>query len=218
VLQQARFGPAIDRPGNERVNHKDDMDAHKLQAKIFLDGGEAPALEPLVPVFHDWIKHHRLNELLVDVANYAHVPKGPGVGIVGHEADYFVDLSEDRPGLLYSRKRQPPPPEERIQDTFRHALHAARMLEQEKALAGKLRFRTNELLFRINDRLLAPATASTFHQIRPELEGFCDRMAGAGSYELEFLDSPRQLFSVRIRLKTDASLPALLERAGGPPA
>jgi hypothetical protein len=194
------------------------MDTHKLQAKIFLDSRETPPLEPLVPVFHDWIKHHRLNELLVDVANYAHVPKGPGVGIVGHEADYFVDLSEDRPGLLYSRKRQAPPPEERIEDTFRHALNAARMLEEEQALGGKLRFRTNELLFRINDRLLAPATESTFREIRPELEEFCDRLVGAGNYELEFVQSPRQVFSVRIRLKTHASLPALLERAGGPPA
>jgi hypothetical protein len=194
------------------------MDAYKLQAKIFLDGGEAPDLEPLVPVFHDWIKHHRLNELLVDVANYAHVPKGPGVGIVGHEADYFVDLGENRPGLLYSRKRQAPPPEERIEDTFRHALHAAQMLEQEKALAGKLRFRTNEMLFRIHDRLLAPATESTFREVRPELESFCDRLGGAGNYELEFLNAPRQLFSVRIRLKAEASLPALLEWAGGPPA
>ncbi len=217
MLQQARFGAENGGTGLEGVK-TDKMDAHKLQAKIFLDGAETPALEPLVPVFHDWIKHHRLNELLVDVANYAHVPKGPGIGIVGHEADYFVDLSEDRPGLLYSRKRQAPAPQDRVQNTFRHALYAAQMLEQEKALAGKLRFRTNELLFRINDRLLAPATESTFREIRPELEGFCDRLTGAGNYNLEFIDAPRQLFSVRILLKTGASLPELLERAGGPPA
>jgi hypothetical protein len=194
------------------------MNAHKLQAKIFLDGSEPPALEPLVPVFHDWIKHHRLNEILVDVANYAHVPNGSGVGIIGHEANYFVDLSEGRPGLLYSRKRQPPPPQERLSDTFRHAFHAAILLEQEEALGRTLRFRTDELLFRINDRLLAPSSQATFEGVRSELEEFCTQLAGAGKYRLEFLSSPRELFTVRIRLQTDVSLPRLLERLGGPPA
>src|SRR5690349_17419664 len=130
------------------------MNAEKLQAKIFLESGSSGlTLEPLVPVFHGWIKNHRLNEVLVDVANYAHVPNGPGVGIIGHEANYFVDLTGSAPGLLYSRKRQAPPPDQRLEDAFRHAFHAAKMLEQEKALGGKLRFRTNEFLFRIHDRL-----------------------------------------------------------------
>jgi len=193
------------------------MDAHKLQAKIFLQDQQAPVLDPLVPVFHEWIKNHRLNEILVDVANYAHVPNGSGVGVIGHEANYFVDLTGNRPGLLYSRKRQAPVAAERVQDTFRHALHAAHLLEQEKALGGKLRFRTDEMLFRINDRLLAPATESTFREVEPELQSFCERLAGPGNCHLEFLPSRRELFSVNIRLKTDASLPALLERAGGPP-
>ncbi|MGE0407026.1 MAG: hypothetical protein AB7O65_12070 [Candidatus Korobacteraceae bacterium] len=194
------------------------MDAHRLQAKIFLEGAATPALDPLVPVFHGWIKHHRLNELLVDVANYSHVPQGPGVGVVGHEADYFLDLSDDRPGLLYSRKREAPAPEQRLADTFRRAFHAALLLQQEPSLNGTLRFRTNELLFRINDRLLAPATKKTFDSVRPELELFCAKVFGPAGYELELQDSPRQLFTVRIRAKSDVSLPTLLERSGGPPA
>jgi hypothetical protein len=193
------------------------MDAYKLQAKIFLEEGEAPALEPLVPVFHAWIKNHRLNETLVDVANYAHVPNGSGVGIIGHQANYFVDFTGNRPGLLYSRKRLAPPAGERVQDTFRHALHAAQLLQEEKALSGRMRFRTNEMLFRINDRLLAPPTESTFREVEPELRNFCERIAGKDNYQLEFVNSPRQLFSIRILLQTDASLPALLERAGGRP-
>ena len=57
------------------------MDAYKLQLKIFLtpDSAQKVALEAFIPVFHRWIKEHVLPEMVIDVANYAHVPKGPGV-------------------------------------------------------------------------------------------------------------------------------------------
>lgn len=193
------------------------MEADKLQVKVFVDAG-APAPEALIPVFHDWIKHHRLpGEMLVDVANYAHVPKGPGVGIVGHGSDYFFDASEGRPGLLYSRKRQAPPPGERLADTFRRAINAALLLEKEAAFAGKLRFRSDELLFRINDRLAAPNTEATFAAMRPALDALCGTLFGP-SYKLSPASRPRQLFAVKIATDGKLGLPALLERLGGPPA
>jgi hypothetical protein len=185
------------------------MQAHKLQVKLFLEG-DKPALEPFIPVFHDWIKHRRIPELLIDVANYAHVPKGPGVALIGHEGDYYIDDTDGRAGLLYSRKREPPPPEERLPDVFRRALTAALLLEKEPALA--LRFRTDELLFRINDRLLAPASEATFAEVRPALDAFCARLFGGSGYKLALAGTPRQLFSVRITSESKSDLAALLGR------
>lgn len=190
------------------------MTPHKLQVKIFADGGR-PDLEAFIPVFHEWIKNHRLPELLIDVANYAHVPRGPGVALIGHGSDYYVDDAEGRPGLLYSRKREAPAPEARLADAFRRAIHAASLLEQEPALAGKLRFRTDELLFRVNDRLLAPATEATFAALRPELDAFCEKLLG--DYKLALAGTPRELFTVRITTGAKLPLAALLERLGGAP-
>jgi hypothetical protein len=193
------------------------MDAQKLQVKVFADG-TPPALEAFIPVFHEWIKHRRLgSELLVDVANYAHVPKGPGVGIVGHASDYFLDLTDGRAGLLYSRKRQAPAEGERLADAFGRAVNAAALLEKEAAFAGKLRFRTDELLFRINDRLGAPNTEETFAAVRPELDALCGKLFGAG-YKLSPAARPRELFAVKIATDGKLSLAALLDRLGGAPA
>ena len=74
--------------------------AHKLQLKIYLTPESARALdvEALIPVFHRWIKQHLLPELTIDVANYLHVPQGPGVVLIGHGSDYFLDEGEGRPG------------------------------------------------------------------------------------------------------------------------
>ncbi len=191
------------------------MDAHKLQVKLFVEDGSAPPLESFIAVFHDWVKHHRLGELLVDVANYAHVPKGPGVALIGHASDYYIDEGQGRRGLLYSRKRDAPPPSERLADAFRRVLHAGLLLEQEKAFAGKIRFRRDEMLFRINDRLLAPNTEATYAAVKPELEAFCTSLFGAGAFGLAPGAHPRDLFSVRISTDKGTPLPALLDRLGG---
>jgi hypothetical protein len=195
------------------------MDAHKLQLKIFLTPNSAHATpaEAFVPVFHRWIKEHLLPELLIDVANYVHVPQGPSIALIGHGSDYFIDDGAGRRGLLHNRKRAGLPPAERLTDLARRTLHAAALLEADPALAGKLRFATNELLFRINDRLLAPANDATFAQVRPELEALAARLF-AGPFELTRVGGGKDLFAVRMTGPSGASLATLLERAGGPPA
>ena len=86
------------------------MDAHKLQLKLFADAQPGRSLEDFIPVFHRWIKDRVLtDDTLVDVANYAHVPEGPGVVLIGHGADYFMDEGGGRLGLLFNRKRAEPP-------------------------------------------------------------------------------------------------------------
>ena len=109
--------------------------------KLFVDGPALPVYG-FIPVFHDWIKHHRLGELLVDVASYGHVPNGPGVGIVGHGSDYFVDSSEGRQGLLYSRKRDFPA--EALREMGATALEIlVRMLEGREPDATHVRLPTS---------------------------------------------------------------------------
>jgi hypothetical protein len=194
------------------------MDAQKLQLKLFLtaDSARAVRLDALIPVFHRWIREHVLPELLVDVANYAHVPGGPGVVLIGHGSDYFFDQGEGRPGLLHNRKRAGLPPAERLQDLARRTLHAAALLEVDPALGGAVRFATGELLLRINDRLLAPSDDATFLAVRAELSGLAERLYGGG-FELTRLGGPKELFSVRITSASTLPVATLLERAGGPP-
>jgi hypothetical protein len=199
------------------------MDAHKLQLKIFLARDVAAGFdaETLIPVFHRWIKDRVLPELTIDVANYLHVPQGPGVVLIGHGSDYFMDDQRDgndgRWGLLHNRKRAGLPAPERLSDLARRTLHAAALLEKEPALAGKVRFAPGELLFRINDRLAAPNTDATFAALKPELEQLA-RSLYPGPFELQRVGTAKDLFAVRITSGAPVSLAALLDRAGGPPA
>ena len=76
------------------------MNAHKLQLKIYATPASAKAVEPeaLIPVFHRWIKDHVLPEMVIDVANYGHVPEGPGVVLIGHGSDYYMEAGRGPPG------------------------------------------------------------------------------------------------------------------------
>jgi hypothetical protein len=198
------------------------MDAHKLQLKLYATPESARAVgsEALIPVFHRWIKDRVLPELTIDVANYGHVPEGPGVVLIGHGADYFMDEGEGRLGLLHNRKRSGPAAGERLSDLARRTLHAAALLEKEPALGGKLAFATNEMLFRINDRLAAPNTDATFAALKGELEALGKQLF-AGAFELQRVGEPKDLFAVRFKSAAGATstpVAMLLERAGGVPA
>jgi hypothetical protein len=196
------------------------MEASKLQVKVFADTNERLALEAFIPIFHRWVKNHTLDELLIDVANYAHVHRGPGVALIGHESDYFMEEGDGRPGLLLSRKRKVAAAELRLPDAFGRALGAAALLERDAGAkaaspSGRpLRFRTNDFLFRINDRLLAPNSDATFGAVRPALEALCAKLFAGGAYVLTSVGTPKQLFSVRITTSTPADLATLLARLG----
>jgi hypothetical protein len=192
------------------------LTAHKLQVKFYVADPKGFALQPVVAIFHDWIKRRALDELLIDVADYGHVHRGPGVLLVGHAADYYLELGEGRPGLLFSRKRDAPAPQELLSDGVRRALAACELLEKEPELAGSVRFSTDEVLFRINDRLRAPNTAETFANVRPELEAFARRLYGT-DVSLVHEGSERELFSVRVIARGAVPVATLLDRLGGPP-
>ena len=173
-------------------------------------------------MLHRWIKEHLLPEMSIDVANYAHVPDGPGVVLIGDANDYFVDQSlaaktGPQLGLLVSRKRHAPAPDQRLNDLFRRTVHAAMLLERDPALAGKVSFRTDEWVVRVNDRLAAPNTPETMAALRPEIEAFASQLFTGATVTVTPAGEPRQLVTVRITATPAPALPALLERLGGPP-
>lgn len=189
------------------------MEAQRIRVKVYF-AVPSVALHDFVPVFHRWIQARALDEVLIDVADYAHVPDGPGVLLIGHAANYGIDLSDGRPGLVYSRKRDAEGSwEERVRSAFRSALTACRKLESEVGLAGKARFSTQEMLFRINDRLHAPNVPETRGAVEPGLGSVCDRLFGSGRYELTRAGNDDELFAMRVRATGDApSVGSLLER------
>ena len=150
-----------------------------------------------IPIFHRWIQDGVCDEMLIDVADYRHVPAGPGVMLIGYEAHYSLDETGGRLGLLYSRKAPGGEARENLRQAYKAAVNACRRLEAEVPFQGKLRFDMRDCEIAINDRLLAPNTDATFAALRGELEEFAREVWGAGA-SVQRAGSARELFKVRI--------------------
>ena len=170
-----------------------------VRVKIFAVESARADLGDAIPVFHRWILDRVCPEMLIDVADYRHVPNGPGVMLIAHEANYSLDNTKGRLGLLYSRKQAGGEAQENLRQAFDAAVTACGRLEQEPAFAGKLKFDAGDCEFSINDRMLAPNREATYLALKPEFDRFLAEVWGAGSYSIERKGEARELFQLRAR-------------------
>lgn len=177
------------------------MELQHVNVKLFVDGSEE-TLEPLVPVFHRWIQEKALEELLLDVADYRHVYNGPGVMLIGHEANYSLDNTDGELGILYNRKTPlDGTNQDRLKQATRAALSVLQRLDAEPRLKGKIRFDGTRIQLIINDRFLAPNTAETRAAAEPELKAFYKTLFGANEYTAAYEEDPRRRFGVTLQTK-----------------
>jgi hypothetical protein len=185
-----------------------------VNVKLFLADAASLDLEPLIPIFHSWITGRDFNEMLLDVADYRHVPSGPGVVAIGHEADYAVDNAGGRLGVRYNRKTAVEGDNSfALRQAARAALTACRRLEEEPRLGGKLRFGGQEIEIFVNDRLLAPNRAETFEAARPDLDVFAHKLFAGAEYSLAYDSSrdSRSPFSATLKTTRPFSTAELLK-------
>jgi hypothetical protein len=200
------------------------MQSHKLSLKFFAnDPGQVNALpgDAFLHVFHSWIQRQAIpDHMLIDVADYHHVPDGPGTVLVSHEANIHFDHTEGRPGLLYVRKQpyaDADTPRDRLLATFRAALAACDLLEQEAPVGRTVHFSTGEIVLRVHDRLLAPNTPKTFADFKPDLEAVLSELYAGSDVAIEHRPSREKLFEVRISVLQAPLLAELLQRVGAVP-
>jgi hypothetical protein len=185
------------------------MDLQHVNAKIFFDGPLTVDGARLIGMCHDWVREQVFEEVLVDVADYRHVPDGPALMVVGHEADYVIDHSDGRPGLRYNRKAALAGDNvDRWRQAIVAACRAARLL---KGAIGDdaPAFSQTELELSVNDRAIAPNTAETFAACKSDIETCLATIAGHNAFTLRHNDDPRRLFSVTVSLSKPLEIAAL---------
>jgi hypothetical protein len=186
-----------------------------VNVKLIASDGAPVDLEPLIPIFHGWIRDRVFEELLLDVADYRHVPEGPGVMVIGHQANYSVDNTGGRLGVRYNRKA---PLEGTNQDRLRQAARAAmtcfQKLESEPSMKGALKFGGREVELLINDRALAPNNDATRIAAQPELHALFGKLFAGADYALTHETEPRRLFTARVKASKSFSIAELQANLG----
>jgi hypothetical protein len=183
------------------------MDLQHVNVKLLVSDPQSVDLEPLIPVFHRWIQGQVCEELLLDIADYRHVHEGPGIVLIGHQADYSVDNTHGRLGVRYNRKATFDGSNwDRLKQAACSALRACRRLEAEAALDGRLRFNGQDVDFFINDRMLVPNREGIRRDLDPEFKAFFDALFRGGEYVMSYDTDPHRL--LRVSVKTSAHFSA----------
>jgi hypothetical protein len=175
------------------------MELRKINVKVFTAQPNQVPLANFIDIFHSWIQ--ATDGVYHDVADYSHMQAGPGIVLVAADANVSIDETGNRRGLLYSQKSKLGGSNlEKLSTVLRFALESCQRLEDEPALAGKLRFAGNELEIVVNDRLVAPNTDETFDEIRPDVDFLARRLYGTTNFTwLRARQDPRQRLNVTIR-------------------
>lgn len=192
------------------------MDSHKIVVKLFVEDSSQLDVHEFVPIFHSWIQQKLVpDHLLIDVSDYGHVHHGPGTLLVSHEANFYTDQGEGRLGLMYARK-QPVPGTfaDRLRQAFVATLEGAKRLESDARLAGRIRFKTDEILVAIHDRLHAPSVPETFEAVRGDMQQFFENAYGT-EVSLRQVGTDETPFRVEVVTKQAPTLDALLARTSG---
>lgn len=179
------------------------MSFNRVSAKLFVEDPVAigPGAAEFIPVFHGWIQRQAVDALPIDVADYGHVPEGPGVLLIGHAADRALDLSEGRPGFAYTTKRQEiVAAADHLALAIAGAVAGAALLEREPALDDAVRFRTDELRLTIFDRLHAPNTPETFELLAPEIAAAFAQVAPGATVETRQIGESDRPFQAAVAL------------------
>lgn len=146
------------------------MDIERFCLKFYARPGSNIDEGIFIEVFHDWIRRRKLAGVLIDVADYRHVPDGPGVMLITHDINFSMDHTDGRFGLLAQRKLgSGNDPVARIVELARSTAAFGALLESDRRVKGKLSLEGGLFHYMPNDRLLAPNNEISFAALQPDL-------------------------------------------------
>ena len=183
----------------------------RIGIKLFCGSGEDFPLLDVIPIFHRWIQSDAVPGLLIDVADYSHVPNGPGVILVSHEGIYSLDETGSRRGLAYCARF---PPSETLGECLRWAWRAAvsACVLLERETDGRIRFSAGELEVYANDRLAAPNDARGEALLNAELDVVLSELYPGVTWKKNRETDPRQRLSLTLCAETPVALDTIAGR------
>lgn len=167
----------------------------RMEIRLFVADPNEVRWEEYIPLFTRWIQEEP--DRWLDIADYRHVPSGPGVVLIGRDCHVAMDNRRNEVALLYSR-REPydGTNRERILAAFRDALAFAERVSRD---LPKIRFRKGVWEFLVNDRVSFPNSPEIADAVASELRAVLPELSPLGA-TLEHDPNPKERITFRIRL------------------
>ncbi len=186
------------------------IDLQRISIKILSEAKADISLTSFLDIFGRWRADKAHAAEWVDLADYAHVPRGPGIMLVGLKVNFAFDLADPAPGTLYvTRKGLTGTHEQRIKAALRGAFDLSKRLAAEKNYPAA-RLCTDALELRFPDRLFTPNTKATDAELRPAIDAALN--AALGACQLTAVSDAGASYGYNIKAAKAEPLDALLAR------
>lgn len=165
-------------------------------------------LEPAIRVFHRFIQRGLVEGLILDVADYRHVPTGPGVLLMGHDVDYGVGAA----GFTVLRKRSAGDPAgTQLRDALRMGLGAIEAIADDGELTAT--FDPSRFTVTVPERRLG-TREQVLAGLRAEVEPVVAELYGPDVTVVPLDGDARQAADVRVEASPEAAA-GVLGKLGG---
>lgn len=189
-------------------------DLQRIHVKMLAQAPPGFRLDPFLVIFGHWRQDKKHPARWVDLADYAHMARGPGILLAGHQGNFGIDLNRPGLGLLYAGKKDfDGSNDERIVEAFRRCLDLAKALIAEPAYPAELQLRPEAWEFCINDRLRFPNNDETDGELRPAIEAALNKLFGKRGCEMQRDSDPQRRYGFSIRAAAGLTLDILHQRA-----
>jgi len=173
----------------------------KINVKISLEVPSDFDYDVLLAIFGRWRLEE--GEKIIDLADYLHVPEGPGCLLVSHLWQFGIDLGDGQPGLFYSsRMGLSGEAQERFTKVIRDCVEKSKRLLGESDIPQTIRPRWDEIEVIANDRVLAPNTDEIDELLRPGLTATLDRFYGTDGFTIEREKDPSLRLGYRVKAES----------------
>lgn len=140
-------------------------------------------IDPFIGVFGRWRHDKTHHSRWIDLADYAHIPRGQGVVLVGKQGNFSIDLTDPGPGMLYCGKNDfEGPVATRVLEAMKRCLSLSLSLILEPEYPQKLLLRPGYWIVTVNDRLNFPNTAETEDKLGVSIRRAFENLFGSDNY------------------------------------
>jgi hypothetical protein len=186
-------------------------DLQRIDVKMLAEAPADLSLDPFLAIFSRW-RHEQDESDWIDLADYAHMPKGAGIMLIGKQGAFSVNLDDPGIGLLYSgRKDFAGTVDQRVLEAARRCLNFTKRLTAEPEYPEPLKLLPGAWEVFINDRLNFPNTQETGQRLRGGIESALNVLFGAGAYSMKAEDDPQRRYAFSVRAQ-QADIEQLLEK------
>jgi len=182
-------------------------DLQRIDWKVLVETPEKYSADPILTVFERWRQETDAPEDWVDLADYAHMQRGPKVMMAGKRDHFSLDTNVPGPGLLLqTRKGLSGSIEDRFVESMKRHLKLSVRLTGEAEWPANLIPHGAQWSVAINDRLGFPNDDATEAALKPGLTAALDRIFGKDGYTLTRDEDSQRRYGYKIQARTARTL------------